>query len=104
MDFFTSQPSVEAITGKGDTKSSVVLGSGIAMDLRVVKDSQFPATLHHFTGSKEHHIPLRRRAIALGMTINDYGLFKGTEPLPENLRSEERRVGKECRSRWEPYQ
>jgi DNA polymerase (family 10) len=80
MDFFTSQPSVEAITGKGDTKSSVVLGSGIAMDLRVVKDSQFPYTLHHFTGSKEHHISLRRRALSRNMTINDYGLFKGKEP------------------------
>src|SRR6266702_3123835 len=80
MDFFTSQPSVQAITGKGDTKSSVVLSSGMAMDLRVVNDSQFPYTLHHFTGSKEHHIPLRRRALSMNMTINDYGLFKGKEP------------------------
>ncbi len=80
MNFFTSQPSVQAITGKGDTKSSVVLSSGIAMDLRVVKDSQFPYTLHHFSGWKEHHIPLRRRALSMNMTINDYGLFKGKEP------------------------
>ncbi|GAC1481165.1 MAG: DNA polymerase/3'-5' exonuclease PolX [Ktedonobacteraceae bacterium] len=80
MDFFTKQPSVQAITGKGETKSSVVLSSGIAMDLRVVTDSQFPSTLHHFTGSKEHHIPLRRRALSMNMTINDYGLFKGKEP------------------------
>jgi len=55
----------------------VVLSSGIAMDLRVVSDSQFPYTLHHFTGSREHHIPLRRRALSMNMTINDYGLFKG---------------------------
>jgi len=80
MDVFTSQPSVQAITGKGETKSSVVLSSGINMDLRVVNDSQFPYTLHHFTGSKEHHIPLRRRALGMGMTINDYGLFRGKEP------------------------
>jgi DNA polymerase (family X) len=80
MDFFTSQPTVQAITGKGETKSSVVLSSGIAMDLRVVKDIQFPGTLHHFTGSKEHHIPLRRRALSMNMTINDYGLFRGKEP------------------------
>jgi DNA polymerase (family X) len=80
MDFFTGQPSVKAITGKGETKSSAILGSGIAMDLRVVEDSQFPYTLHHFTGSKEHHIPLRRRALSMNMTINDYGLFKGKEP------------------------
>lgn len=78
MAFFTGQPSVQAITGKGETKSSVVLRSGINMDLRVVKDGQFPYTLHHFTGSKEHHIPLRRRALSMGMTINDYGLFKET--------------------------
>ncbi len=76
MDFFTSQPAVKAITGKGETKSSVVLNSGIAMDLRLVGDSQFPYTLHHFTGSREHHIPLRRRALSMNMTINDYGLFK----------------------------
>jgi DNA polymerase (family 10) len=80
MDFFTSQPSIQAITGKGETKSSVILGSGMAMDLRVVKDSQFPYTLHHFTGSREHHIALRRRALGMNMTINDYGLFRGKEP------------------------
>ncbi|HVB73408.1 MAG TPA: DNA polymerase/3'-5' exonuclease PolX [Ktedonobacteraceae bacterium] len=80
MNVFTSQPSVQAITGKGETKSSVVLKSGINMDLRVVNDSQFPYTLHHFTGSKEHHIPLRRRALSMNMTINDYGLFRGKEP------------------------
>ena len=80
MDFFTSQPSVVNVTGKGPTKSSVVLNNGIAMDLRVVNDSQFPSTLHHFSGSKEHHIALRRRALAQNMTINDYGLFRGKEP------------------------
>ncbi len=80
MTVFTGQPAVQAITGKGDTKSSVVLKSGINMDLRVVNDSQFPYTLHHFTGSKEHHIPLRRRALSMNMTINDYGLFRGKEP------------------------
>ncbi len=80
MDVFTSRPSVQAITGKGETKSSVVLSSGMNMDLRVVNDSQFPYTLHHFTGSKEHQIPLRRRALSMNMTINDYGLFRGKEP------------------------
>jgi DNA polymerase (family 10) len=85
MDVFTSQPNVKAITGKGLTRSSVVLENGVNMDLRVVGDTQFPYTLHHFTGSKEHHIPLRRRALSMGMTINDYGLFRGKEPDPANL-------------------
>ena len=83
MDFFTKQPSVQAITGKGDTKSSVVLSSGIALDLRLVNDSQFPYTLHHFSGSREHHIPLRRRALSMDITINDYGLFRGKDPQGE---------------------
>src|SRR5205085_2545933 len=83
MDFFTGQPSVQVVTGKGETKSSVILSSGIAMDLRVVNDSQFPATLHHFSGSREHHIPLRRRALSMNMTLNDYGLFRGKDPHGE---------------------
>lgn len=85
MQVFTSQPGIKAITGQGLTKSSVVLENGVNMDLRVVGDTQFPYTLHHFTGSKEHHIPLRRRALSMGMTINDYGLFRGKEPDPNNL-------------------
>lgn len=85
MEVFTSQPNVKAITGQGLTKSSVVLENGVNMDLRVVGDTQFPYTLHHFTGSKEHHIPLRRRALSMNMTINDYGLFRGKEPDPANL-------------------
>ncbi len=83
MDFFTKQPSVQAITGKGETKSSVVLSNGIAMDLRLVNDSQFPYTLHHFSGSREHHIALRRRALSMNITINDYGMFKGKDPQGE---------------------
>jgi DNA polymerase (family 10) len=85
MNVFTTRPAVRTITGKGPTKSSVVLENGVNMDLRVVGDRQFPYTLHHFTGSKEHHIPLRRRALSMDMTINDYGLFRGKEPLPANL-------------------
>lgn len=78
MEFFVKQPSVQAITGNGETKSSVILSSGMAMDFRLVDDSQFPNTLHHFSGAKEHHIPLRRRALSMGITINDYGMFRLT--------------------------
>uniref|UniRef100_UPI000852BC20 DNA polymerase/3'-5' exonuclease PolX n=1 Tax=Thermogemmatispora onikobensis TaxID=732234 RepID=UPI000852BC20 len=80
MNFFTGQPGVRQIVSKGETRSSIILASGIQMDLRLVTDSQFPYALHHFTGSKEHHIPLRRRALSMNMTINEYGLFKGKEP------------------------
>ncbi|MBX5457026.1 MAG: DNA polymerase/3'-5' exonuclease PolX [Thermogemmatispora sp.] len=80
MNFFTGQPGVRQIISKGETRSSIILASGIQMDLRLVTDRQFPYALHHFTGAKEHHIPLRRRALSMNMTINEYGLFRGKEP------------------------
>src|SRR5690606_19502551 len=55
MTAFVEGPEVDRVLGHGDTKSSVVLLSGIQSDLRVVSDVQFPYALHHFTGSKEHN-------------------------------------------------
>lgn len=76
MDLFTSLPAVEKVVQKGDTKSSVMLRTGISADLRVVSDMEFPYALHHFTGSKEHNVAMRSRAIKMGMKMNEYGLFK----------------------------
>jgi DNA polymerase (family 10) len=77
MDAFTSMPRVSTVVGKGPTKSSVVLDSGINVDLRVVKDDEFPAALHYFTGSKVHNTEIRARARKKGYKLNEYGLFKG---------------------------
>ncbi len=82
MDHFTSLPSVETVVAKGETKSSVVLKTGINADLRIVSDEQFPYALHHFTGSKEHNIAMREHAIKLGLKMNEYGLFRGEENIP----------------------
>jgi DNA polymerase (family 10) len=76
MEFFTTLPQVEAVTAKGDTKSSVILKSGIAADLRTVSDTEFPYALHHFTGSKEHNVAMRGRAQRMGLKMNEYGLFR----------------------------
>jgi DNA polymerase (family 10) len=81
MERFTQSPDVRTVTGKGDTKSSVVLHSGIAADLRVVEDSQFPYALLHFTGSKEHNVVLRQRAKERGLKLNEYGLFDENDQL-----------------------
>lgn len=82
MSALTSSPLVASVTGTGDTKTSVVLYSGMALDLRVVRDEDFPYTLHHFTGSKEHNVTLRTRLHAQGIKINEYGLFRGDELIP----------------------
>ena len=76
---FVEHESVSEIIQRGQTKSAVRLQSGIQADLRVVSDVEFPYVLHHFTGSKDHNVALRARAIEMGMKINEYGLFTGDE-------------------------
>jgi DNA polymerase (family 10) len=82
MDALVALPQVASVTGKGDTKTSVILRPGIALDLRVVTDDDYPYTLHHFTGSRDHNIALRGRAQREGIKINEYGLFRGDERIP----------------------
>ena len=59
---------------QGPTKSSVRLRSGIQCDLRVVSTAEYPFALNYFTGSKEHNIVLRSRALQRGWTLNEYRL------------------------------
>ncbi len=67
------------MSAKGDTKASVILEGGIQADLRVVSDAEYPFALAYFTGSKEHNIVMRQRAIQRGLRLNEYGLFRSTE-------------------------
>src|SRR5436305_5701588 len=76
IEFFTSQPGVMSVSAQGDTKASVILQGGIQADLRVVTDAEFPFALMYFTGSKEHNIVMRQRAIERGLRLNEYGLFR----------------------------
>ena len=79
IEFFVSQPGIVKILAKGETKASVILEGGIQCDLRVVSDAEFPFALAYFTGSKEHNIVMRQRAIQRGLRLNEYGLFKSNE-------------------------
>jgi DNA polymerase (family 10) len=79
IEFFVNQPGILAVSAKGETKASVVLAGGIQADLRVVSDAEYPFALMYFTGSKEHNIVMRQRAIARGLRLNEYGLFKSKE-------------------------
>jgi DNA polymerase (family 10) len=77
--FFAAQPGIIKVTAQGETKASVILDGGIQCDLRVVSDREFPFALAYFTGSKEHNIVMRQRAIQRGLRLNEYGLFKSKE-------------------------
>ena len=79
IEFFVTQPGIVKILAKGETKASVILEGGIQCDLRVVSDAEFPFALAYFTGSKEHNIVMRQRAIQRGLRLNEYGLFKSKE-------------------------
>lgn len=79
IESFTSEPTVVSVSAKGETKASVILKGGIQSDLRVVGDTEFPFALAYFTGSKEHNIVMRHRAIERGLRLNEYGLFKSKE-------------------------
>ena len=76
---FVTQPDIIKVTARGETKASVILDGGIQCDLRVVSDQEFPFALAYFTGSKEHNIVMRQRAIQRGLRLNEYGLFKSKE-------------------------
>jgi len=72
--FFLEHPLVESVLVQGATKSSARLRSGIQCDLRVVTAAEYPFALNYFTGSKEHNIVVRNRALQRGWTLNEYRL------------------------------
>jgi DNA polymerase (family 10) len=72
---FRSLPGVAKVLASGETKTSVVTDRGVQIDLRTLPLASFGAALMYFTGSKEHNVRLRERAIAMGFRLNEYGLF-----------------------------
>ena len=76
---FTKFSEVHQILGEGTTKSSILTKDGLQVDLRVVPTESFGAALMYFTGSKDHNIKLRSRAIEKGMILNEWGLYKSSE-------------------------
>ncbi len=82
--FFVQHPLVESVIARGATKTSVRLRSGIQADLRVVSSAEYPFALGYFTGSKEHNIVLRNRALQRGWTLNEYRLAPAEEGATKN--------------------
>lgn len=81
MERFTSLENMEKVVMQGATRSTILLKSGIHVDLRVVPKDAFGAALHHFTGSKFHNIALRKIAVKEGIKINEYGLFRAEKRI-----------------------
>jgi DNA polymerase (family 10) len=73
---FVGYDEVAQVLAHGGTRASVVLRSGLQVDLRVVPKQSFGAALYYFTGSKAHNIAVRLIARQRGLKINEYGVFR----------------------------
>lgn len=74
MDAFVTQQQVSRVLGHGPTKSSVELHSGLQVDLRVLEKARWGTALAYFTGSQQHNIKMRERALAQGYSLNEHAL------------------------------
>jgi DNA polymerase (family 10) len=77
MERFAAYEDVAEVISRGETRSTVVLGNGLQVDLRAVAPESHGAALHYFTGSKAHNIHVRRMGQGRGLKINEYGVFEG---------------------------
>ncbi|HSC91192.1 MAG TPA: DNA polymerase/3'-5' exonuclease PolX [Gaiellaceae bacterium] len=73
-EWFTNLAWVEQVVARGDTKATVVANDGLRFDLRVVPPESYGNLLQHFTGSAEHNVALRERAVKQGLSISEYGV------------------------------
>jgi DNA polymerase (family 10) len=76
IEKFLHYPGVVETLAQGGNKVSVKLYGGMQVDLRLLPPESFGAALQYFTGSKQHNVALRQRAIRLGFKLNEYGLFR----------------------------
>jgi DNA polymerase (family 10) len=86
---FTSLPMVKEILASGTTKASVVVAGGLQVDLRIVEHDAFGSLLQYFTGSKQHNINLRTRAVRQGLSLSEYGITELKTGKLEKFATEE---------------
>jgi DNA polymerase (family 10) len=80
LDRVAANPRVHEILGRGVNKTSVKLGrEGLQVDVRALEHASFGAAMQYFTGSKEHNVALRQRAIRMGFKLSEYGLFRAED-------------------------
>jgi DNA polymerase (family 10) len=76
MESFAGLGIVSRVIARGDTKTSILIASGLQVDLRVIPDEAWGAASIYFTGSKAHNIRIREMAVRKGLKLNEYGLFQ----------------------------
>jgi DNA polymerase (family 10) len=77
LERFVAYPRVEEVLGRGENKASAKVGrEGLQVDVRALPPGSFGAALQYFTGSKDHNVAIRTRAVKMGLKLSEYGLFR----------------------------
>jgi DNA polymerase (family 10) len=77
LDRFVAWPRVDEVLGHGVNKASAKVGrEGLQVDVRALAPESFGAAMQYFTGSKDHNVAIRLRAVKLGLKLSEYGLFR----------------------------
>src|SRR5258708_2811428 len=80
LDRFVAYPKVGEVLGRGENKASAKVGhQGLQVDVRALPRESYGAGLQYFTGSKEHNVALRSRAVRMGFKLSEYGLFRSED-------------------------
>lgn len=88
IEHFVNYEEVADIISQGKSKSTVILDSGLQVDLRVISTVSWGAALHYFTGSKAHNIAIRKLALKKDLKINEYGVFKNDKRIASKSEKE----------------
>jgi DNA polymerase (family 10) len=81
IEHFVAYDEVDSVLSSGTTRATVLLRSGLQVDLRVVSEASYGAALQYFTGSRAHNIALRQIARKHGLKVNEYGVFRGDQRI-----------------------
>jgi DNA polymerase (family X) len=77
LDKFVAYPHVEEVLARGENKASAKVGrEGLQVDVRALLPETFGAAMQYFTGSKDHNVAIRMRAVKMGLKLSEYGLFR----------------------------
>ena len=80
LDRFVKNPRVEELLALGENKASAKVGrEGLQVDVRALTRESLGAALQYFTGSKDHNVAIRTRAVKMGLKLSEYGLFRAED-------------------------
>jgi len=82
LDRFLAYPAVHEVLSRGENKASAKVGlQGLQVDVRALPRESFGAAMQYFTGSKEHNVSVRTRAVKMGLKLSEYGLFRADDDV-----------------------